>query len=131
MKIQQRTSTTATKKSKKSAKANTSFNAMFDQQSTTVQDTPIIDQPKQQHKQELKKENKHLNNILDELEDITLNLEAGSEDHSRAQLAINSLRDALHDMPETFPLTEKDREEAKALLAVEAKRIEELRKYEG
>jgi hypothetical protein len=71
-----------------------------------------------------------LKHILHELEDIMLNLEQDSKDYTRAQMAINSLRDALHDMPDAFPLTARDREEAKTLLVVESKRIDELQKYE-
>jgi len=131
MKIQQRTSTAAPKKNKKNNAPSASFGSMFDQQNMAIIDAPVGTQPKQHKQQDTKHNNQPLNNILNELEAITQNLDADSKDHKRAQLAINSLRDALHDMPEAFPLTAADREEARTLLTVEAKRIEELRKYEG
>ncbi len=129
MRVQQRhIKAVSTKKTTKS-KASPAFQGLFsiqqDLQNQPIQETQ--DAPQQKHHNP----EQPLSHILHELEDLMLTLEQGSKDYTRAQMAIHSLRDALHDIPDAFPLTAADREEAQALLVVESKRIDELQKYEG
>ncbi len=131
MKIKQRTQTTVSGKQLKKTNPSQSFSSLFAAHESNLMDKTAepIDKPKQ--KPERSEQEQPLEKVLNELEDIMRNLDEGSHDHKRAQMAIHSLRDALHDMPETFPLSEQDREEAKTLLIIESKRIDELRKYEA
>ncbi len=130
MKIKQRTQTTISSKQLKKTNPSQTFSSLFATQESNLLDktTEPIDEPKQ--KTMRTEQEQPLEKVLNELESIMHNLEEGSHDHKRAQMAIHSLRDALHDMPETFPLSDKDKEEAKTLLIIESKRIDELRKYE-
>lgn len=129
MRVQQRhIKAVSTKKTNKS-NASSAFQGLFsiqqDLQNQPIQETQ--DAPQQKHHNP----EQPLSHILHDLEDLMLTLEQGSKDYTRAQMAIHSLRDALHDIPDAFPLTTADREEAQALLVVESKRIDELQKYEG
>ena len=131
MKVQQRhIKAVPTKKTNKS-KASSAFQNLFAmQQDMQYAPAPNVDETTTQateHKQH--HPDQPLSHILHELEDLMLTLEENSKDYTRAQMAIHSLRDALRDMPDAFPLTAADREEAKALLVVESKRIDELQKY--
>jgi len=129
MKIQRQTNnTTVTNKRQTTANSNTSFAALLSTPELSASTINEVEEQttKQQHEQR----EQPLDKVLSELESIMLNLEENSLDHRRAQRAINSLRDALHEIPQAFPLTEQDREEAKTLLAVESSRIKELCKQE-
>ncbi len=131
MKIKQRTQTTISSKQLKKTNVSQSFSSLLATHEPKMleQTTEPADEPKQMS--EHTGQQQPLEKVLNELEDIMCNLEEGSHNHKRAQMAIHSLRDALHDMPESFPLDERDREEAKTLLIIESKRIDELRKYEA
>ncbi len=134
MKIQQQTQNNVHRKRQSPSQTNTAFSSLFSSQENSVSaifdphKKPTTLQNPEQHQSE--HNNQPLDKILLELEGIMQGLEKNSHDHQRAQLAINSLRDALHDMPQAFPLSSQDREEAKTLLAVESSRIELLRKYD-
>lgn len=128
MKVQQRhMKAVSTKKTSRNQPTST-FQSIFNMHEGLPANT-IAEESLPPQNEAPKEKEQPLKHILHDLEDIMLNLEHDSKDYTRAQMAINSLKDALHDMPEAFPLTARDREEAKTLLVVESKRMEELQKY--
>ncbi|MBN4060761.1 hypothetical protein JYT78_01680, partial [bacterium AH-315-I20] len=122
MKIKQQTSTRPTSKLQRSSQANTSFSALLINQESNAS-PPLETEAKveiqtSEHQPNPEQKNQPLDKVLLELEGIMQGLEANTHDHQRAQRAIDSLRDALHDMPQAFPLSPQDREEANTLLTV-------------
>lgn len=127
MKVQQRhIKAISSKKTKQNQ--SSAFRGIFAAQKEALAPT-IQKENTSSHHENSEAKGQPLKHILHELEEIMLHIERDSKDYRRAQMAINSLRDALHDMSDAFPLTAQDREEAKTLLIVESKRIDELQKY--